>query len=105
MPVPPWFLHEPDVDLSILDKIRNKDAGNLVASTSKHLNENWAGYMQIYTDGSKHQNRGRAAIGVSIPHLQIQLGKRVSTWAAVFATELVAILWALGGWRRLVQSM
>lgn len=54
----------------------------------------WSDNTQIDTDGSKNLDDGKAAIGLSIPQLQIQHGKRISNH--VFTAELVAILWALG---------
>ena len=63
---------------------------------NNYLKGKWANYIQIYTDGFKNLNNGKAAIGISIPQLQIQQGKRISNHVSVFTTELVAILWALG---------
>ncbi len=76
--------------------IQNKDAGEPETLVSDHLREKWAGYMQIYTDGSKNLNNGKAAVGISILQSEIQHGKRISDHVSVFTTELVAILWALG---------
>ena len=95
-PVPPCLLPEPDVDLSILDQIKKKDADDPVTLVNNYLKGKWANYIQIYTDGSKNLNNSKAAIGISIPQLQIQHGKRISNHMSVFTAELVAILWALG---------
>ena len=95
-PVPPWLLPEPDVDLSKLDQIKKKDAGDPVTLVNNYLKGKWADYIQIYTDGSKNLNNGKATIGISIPQIQIQQGKQISNYMSVFTTELVAILWALG---------
>ncbi len=46
-PVPPWLLPEPNVDLSILDQIKKKDADDPVTLVCDHLKEKWADYMLI----------------------------------------------------------
>lgn len=47
-----------------------KDRVDPVNLVSGQLKEKWADYIQIYTD-VKSLNNGKAAIGISIPQLQI----------------------------------
>ena len=57
--------------------------------------DNYYGYVQIFTDGSKQPDTGKVAIAYVIPEFDIKFSARVSDHLSVFSAELIAIVMAL----------
>lgn len=95
--VRPWMLPNPEVDWSVMEKIREEGRGNQVNVVRERLQVNWAHHLQIFTDGSVKPNSKRAGFAVHIPDLQISQGRWLSDRVAVFTAEISAITWALDG--------
>ena len=89
--VPPWLLPEVEVDFKISERMREKGRGDPEDLVRERIYEKWAGYLQVYTDGSMDPNSKRVGFTVHIPSLQITQSRRLS----VFTSEVVALLWAL----------
>lgn len=94
-PVPIWLLPEPVVDLFLLFQLQGSSAISSVLITNEYLNNKWGSYLKIFTDGSVDPESSRAGFGMYVSQLGVKIGHRVSDGVSVFATELLAILWAL----------
>lgn len=92
-PHPPWMLLVPDADITLLEKIKNYkgDSGQM----AMRYVDNYYGYVQIFTDGSKQPDTGKVAIAYVIPEFYIKFSARVSDHLSVYTAELIAIVMAL----------
>ena len=59
------------------------------------LQSSWGQHLQIYTDGARDPESGKAGFAFVIPKLGVSVSKRLSVGVSVFTTELMAIMWAL----------
>lgn len=48
------------IDLTLLERVKKGEAGDLISTTSDHLKVSRAGFTQMYTDGSKRLSKGSA---------------------------------------------
>lgn len=83
--VPRWLLPEPDVDMTILDVIRDKDCREPSLVVEAHLPLAWGPYLHIFTDG-------RAEFGIHVPRFRIHQGRRLSDGVSVFSAEMLALV-------------
>ncbi|XP_023190232.1 uncharacterized protein LOC111608691 [Xiphophorus maculatus] len=88
--IPPWIIEIAEVDLSLLEKgkqLEKKEVEN-------YIGNEYAEYIQIYTDASKMSNNN-IGIAFIIPDLDIMRNKRLTDKLTVYTGELMAILMAL----------
>ncbi|XP_023192676.1 uncharacterized protein LOC111609311 [Xiphophorus maculatus] len=88
--IPPWIIEIAEVDLSLLEKgkqLEKKEVEN-------YIGNEYAEYIQIYTDASKMSNNN-IGIAFIIPDLDIMRNKRITDKLTVYTGELMAILMAL----------
>lgn len=87
--VPPWFLREPVVDLSLL---RRKKCS--CSNVNSYIGRRYSDSVVIYTDASRVSD-GRVGVAFVIPDIGVCIKKRTSDNIAVYTAELLAILLAL----------
>uniref|UniRef100_A0A667ZNI8 RNase H type-1 domain-containing protein n=1 Tax=Myripristis murdjan TaxID=586833 RepID=A0A667ZNI8_9TELE len=92
--IPQWLWPEPEVDLSIKNKI-NERRGDAPKIVQEHQYEIWGDSVYIYTDGSKDPSSGKAAFGMYIWDKKKGRGWRLPDKTSVYTAELFAILCAL----------
>ena len=91
--LPPWVLPEPAVDLTLLYRKQLEEVTGPVVE--EYVKEEWGEYVQVYTDGSRDPDTGKAGCGIYCKRPRVQVSLRVSDGVSVYATELAAIVWAL----------
>ena len=92
-PVPPWKLEHANIDSDYISYSK-KDNPHLVAAEAKiRIDSNYKNTLQIFTDGSKIENKVGCAW--TIPALQITKNYRLTDCISITAAELMAILEAL----------
>lgn len=90
--VPPWTLSDPDIDTTLSEKIKKSDLPHLIKSELQtHIDENYPGYLQIFTDGSKCPNSGKVAAAVVIPTESYTFVERLTDKLSIYTAELLAI--------------
>ena len=91
---PPWCLHEPKVDLTLT--CYKKETTNPVLYKQRFLEhrENYSDYLQIYTDGSKVEEKSAAAAVVR-SHTRVPTSCRLPDHCSIYTAELKAIILAL----------
>ncbi len=66
---PPWLFVEPIVDLQILNShLKSREGVDLCEVFYNHLNEEFNGYLDIYTDGSKDPQSGQTGAAPKMEH-------------------------------------
>ena len=91
----PWILSNPKVDISLSSKFQKcEPAPHILNITKNHINSSYAEHLQIFTDGSKDENKSVSAAMV-IPSLNISTAKRLSNNLSIYTAELTAINYAL----------
>ena len=88
---PIWTLNKMKVDLTLKDKIKKKAMSpkEMKAITLKHVNDHYADWNHIYTDGSKEKER----VGCGIYNDGLYKGTyaRISNHCSILTAELQAI--------------
>ncbi len=93
---PPWLFVEPIVDLQILNShLKSREEVDLCEVFYNHLNEEFNGYLDIYTDGSKDPQSGQTGAAFGVPKMGVKVQKRLSDQVSVFTVELMGIWLAL----------
>ncbi|XDV52299.1 hypothetical protein PO909_021042 [Leuciscus waleckii] len=93
---PPWLFPPVSVDLYFLEKMQGqKGFGNIAELVEDRIQKLYQTYVQIYTDGSKDPNTGKAGFGFSIPTLHVSGKRRTSDHLSVYTVEMLAIVIAL----------
>jgi len=90
--VPYWLMQEVDINLTFLEE---EDKSGIACSVELCLQQEMATHLGIFTDGSRDPVSRRAGFGVYVAQLNLWSGLRITDGSSVFATELLAILWAL----------
>ncbi len=66
---PPWLIVEPIVDLQILNsQLKSREEVDLCEVFYNHLNDEFNGYLDIYTDGSKDPQSGQTGAAPNMEH-------------------------------------
>ena len=90
----PWLAVEPETSTELLDKVNKKDnplvANSIVQAT---IEEKYQNYTQIYTDGSKQNEK--VGLGIYIPEFKVKISGRISNYTSIYTSELLAIQIAL----------
>uniref|UniRef100_A0A8C1XU29 Uncharacterized protein n=1 Tax=Cyprinus carpio TaxID=7962 RepID=A0A8C1XU29_CYPCA len=94
--IPPWLFPMPLINLQI-HKVIKKQEMSLPTEivVQQYISQEYYSVLQVFTDGSKEPESGRAAAAVYIPTFKIKMAKRLSDYVSVFTTELLAIILAL----------
>ena len=101
IPIPPWKIPEISVNLDLLNQVDKIYSPLQTKILTREYIDNYSGYLNIFTDGSKQSNK-RTASAVYIPYFNIQLSKRIQNLCSVYSAELIALLLALN-WIRDVK--
>ena len=81
-----------DIDLTFLQE-NNKHV--IALKLEQYLNNGMGSYLNIFTDGAREPESGKAGFGVYITQLDLRISQRITNERSVFTTELLAMLWAL----------
>ncbi len=66
---PPWLFVEPIVDLQILNsQLKSREGVDICEVFYNHLNDEFNGYLDIYTDGSKDPQSGQTGAAPNMEH-------------------------------------
>jgi ribonuclease HI len=90
---PPWLLHQPKVDLELLDIVNKNQNPLIIKQTTLSHFEKYSNCLQIYTDGSKMEDAVGA--GFVVPSRDHSHAIRLPSHCTVYAAELTAIKFAL----------
>jgi len=105
---PPWTLTIPSVDTSVATCVNKKESAAVVVSIVRSkLNDEYNGYVHIYTDASKTTS-GRVAIGCYIQSTsstpEYTFDARLTDGVSVYTGEMTAVKLAVENVRMLVNS-
>lgn len=89
--IPPWFFPTPQVDFHLQYKIEKKKSIPKDVVVQQYLDQAYSSMLHIFTDGSKDPTSGHTAAAVYIQRFQVNIQKRITNYASVFTTELIAI--------------
>jgi len=92
---PPWTLTSPSINLNLT--VFRKDSVDPVVLKQRFLEEieGYDGYDQIYTDGSKKEERVAAAVVSKVGKNYEKHKIRINDFSSIYTAELVAIYMAL----------
>ena len=94
-PIPPWYIPELEIDLTLHDDYTKKDSPHLLKCISlDRINTTYSNSLSIYTDGSKDPDTGITGASMCVPYFNVQSFSRLSP-VSVCRAEQVAILMAL----------
>lgn len=93
--IPPWLLSMPQVDFHLQYKFKNEKTIHKEVVVQQYLDQAYSSMLHIFTDGSKDPASGHTAAAVYIQRYQVKIQKRITNYASVFTTELIAILLAI----------
>lgn len=89
--IPPWKLKKPHVNISMTEFKKDSTDSAFLKNNFNLLRDVYANYVDIYTDGSKNDDKVAAASVTEGLNVQT----RLSNQASIFTAELRAILHAL----------
>jgi ribonuclease HI len=93
LPFPIWHLPDAKVDINLHNKITKKDPIPLIFSTAMEYIDTDYGYLPIYTDRSKMEEKVTSAF--YIPEFDVKRNYRLTDNLTIFTAELNAIIQAL----------
>lgn len=92
----PWRNNQPNINLTALQLVHKRDNPNITLTQVQSLvDNNYDGYVKIYTDGSKSKELHRTAAAVVIPEHQITFTTRLPDDCSIYTAEFWAINRAL----------
>lgn len=92
--VPPWIYDPPLFDTNLHTSLSKKnDNSHFMLSMSLESMEKWSNCLQIFTDGSKSENK--TACAFYVPRLKFSQKIRLPDGMSVYMAEMVAILESL----------
>lgn len=80
------------------DAIRNKNKLN-AQITHKYIQDNCYSYVQVFSDASK--NIDNKVVAFTVPEFNVKINKRISDNLPAYTGEMIAILMAYSGLRRI----
>lgn len=89
--IPPWILPTPKVDMSVLKQIKEQKEPKYSCLVEQALGINWQGYVQIYTDGSKDLDSGKAGCAFYSPQQDVLCYKILPKEVSVFTAEIICV--------------
>lgn len=93
---PYWTLIAPTVSVSLSNQISKTDNSNLIKALAlSHYNDNYTGYTQIYTDGSKNPQSGIVSSALVVPGKGYQYSTQITQGTSIYTAELFALKLAL----------
>ena len=101
LPIPPWKIPEVTVNWDLLFKVDKIYSPLQTKILTREYIDNYSGYLNIFTDGSKQSNNSTAS-AVYIHYFDVQISKKISDLCSVYTAELIALLLALN-WIRDVK--
>lgn len=94
--VAPWRHNMPKIDFYLLEfKRTEREEVDMLLAFAEHINQQYAQYMQVYTDGSKIPENQCTGVAFSVPERNVCVNKRTTDCLGVYTVELVAVLLAL----------
>ena len=94
--IPFWHYKLPLVSTELSNHISKCD--NIMFQRQRSLeliHQKWDHSLQIYTDGSKSPNTGKAAAAFYVPYYKYKESKRLQNYTSSYRAELAAIILAL----------
>jgi len=92
-PFPPWTTSKVEVNLDIPNR-HSSQTGNMEILVREHIENEYPNHVELYTDGSKHEN-GSVAAALYIPTLDLAAGWRLNPRHTILGAELFGIHKAL----------
>ena len=95
-PMPLWHYETAVVSTELTDYISKSD--NILYQRQRSLeliNQKWANYLHMYTDGSKSPDKGKVAAAFYVPHYNHVESKRLQDNTSSYRAELIAIVLTL----------
>ncbi|KAG5278648.1 hypothetical protein AALO_G00101240 [Alosa alosa] len=95
-PVPPWFFPQPAVDMAMLQLVHEEaEVESLSGYVQSYIRDTYHSFRDIYTDGSKDPESGRAGASIVVRGVGVGSFWRLTDEVSVYSTEIIAIAKAL----------